>query len=29
LRVKTADGPKVAAGEFAANAKLTIGTRFA
>ena len=29
LRVKTADGPKVAAGEFAANAKLTIGTRLA
>ena len=29
LRVKTADGPKVAAGEFAANAKLTTGTRFA
>jgi methionyl-tRNA formyltransferase len=29
LRVKTADGPKIAAGEFAANAKLTIGTRLA
>jgi hypothetical protein len=29
LRVKTADGPKVAAGEFAATAKLTTGTRLA
>src|SRR6266508_2287843 len=29
MRVKTHDGPKVAAGEFAANAKLTIGTRLA
>jgi methionyl-tRNA formyltransferase len=29
LRVKAADGPKIAAGEFAANAKLTIGTRLA
>jgi methionyl-tRNA formyltransferase len=29
LRVKTADGPKIAAGEFAADAKLTIGTRLA
>jgi len=27
LRVKPADGPKVAAGEFAANTKLTVGTR--
>ena len=27
LRVKPADGPKVAAGEFAANAKLNPGTR--
>ena len=29
LRVKTADGPKIAAGEFAASTKLTIGTRLA
>ena len=29
LRVKAADGPKLAAGEFAANAKLTPGTRLA
>jgi methionyl-tRNA formyltransferase len=29
LRMKTADGPKVAAGEFAINAKLTTGTRLA
>src|SRR5215467_2346785 len=29
LRVKTVDGPKLAAGEFAANAKLATGTRFA
>jgi methionyl-tRNA formyltransferase len=28
LRVKPADGPKIAAGEFAANAKLTTTTRF-
>ena len=27
LRVKPADGPKVAAGEFATNAKLAVGTR--
>ncbi|MBI4273706.1 MAG: methionyl-tRNA formyltransferase [Rhizobiales bacterium] len=29
LRVKTAEGPKVSAGEFAATTKLAIGTRFA
>ena len=28
LRVKTHDGPKVAAGEFAATSKLAVGTRF-
>jgi methionyl-tRNA formyltransferase len=28
LRVKTHDGPKVAAGEFATNSKLAVGTRF-
>jgi len=27
LRVKPADGPKCAAGEFATNAKLNLGTR--
>jgi methionyl-tRNA formyltransferase len=28
LRVKTHDGPKVAAGEFATSSKLAVGTRF-
>jgi methionyl-tRNA formyltransferase len=28
LRVKPADGPKTAAGEFAASSKLTTATRF-